>query len=325
MKNSFIFLFLVTFSSALFFQSCNPSIIIIAKRPAEVNLKNYKKIAIGSIIDPSGRESGHSQDIVDDLTAKLFDSKAFEVVDRQNLDKILKELNLGQSGLVDENSASEIGKILGSAVMVFGRLQNDSYKEIRSVSEYNDDKGKKHKTYKCEGTLTFIINLKLIDVKTSKILAIRTLNGSSSETSKGFDQAAPEIDQNNLYINCKNSVISQFMRVIAPYEVNLQVVFQKDAKLPELEQALTQIKIKEWDTAVKLLADATTRQDLVPKVKAKAYYNYGLILNSIGKFDEAINNFNDAMKLMPNITKYQEAIVTAKEDKARDAKLKEQQ
>lgn len=53
----------------------------------------------------------------------------FEVLDRQHLGTLLKEHNLTVSGLVDDKSAAELGKFIGAAVYVFGRIQTDKYDE----------------------------------------------------------------------------------------------------------------------------------------------------------------------------------------------------
>jgi hypothetical protein len=54
------------------------SMMMTVKRPAEINLKDYNKMAVGDITDESGRKSAHSQDVTDALTTTLFESKNFE-------------------------------------------------------------------------------------------------------------------------------------------------------------------------------------------------------------------------------------------------------
>ncbi len=45
-----------------------------------------------------------------------------EVMDRQNLDVLMQEQKLGVSGIVDDNSAAQAGKLLGIKVVLFGTL-----------------------------------------------------------------------------------------------------------------------------------------------------------------------------------------------------------
>jgi TolB-like protein len=56
------------------------------------------------------------------LTVALVDSDMLEVVERRELEKILNEQSLGQTGVLDSESAAQAGKILGVDVLVTGTL-----------------------------------------------------------------------------------------------------------------------------------------------------------------------------------------------------------
>ena len=61
--------------------------------------------------------------IVNDwLTAFLVNTNSFEVVERQALEKVLKEQSLGQSGILDSESAAKVGQLLGVDVLITGTL-----------------------------------------------------------------------------------------------------------------------------------------------------------------------------------------------------------
>jgi len=326
MKKSKLKIFIFAFVTASFaFVGCNPSVQLTVKRPAEVNLKDYKKIAIGDITNASGSVDQHSKDLADKLTSKLFESNNFEVLDRQNLNKILQEQKLGQSGVVDETTAAELGKVIGSAVMVFGRIQTDKYEEKESQGKpWKNDKGETFQSFYREGVYTFIVNLRLIDIATAKVLAVKTFEAAYKDKKSATNERPPEIDRGRLYSFALEKVSTDFMKMVAPYDVIVKATFEKDKMLPELDQCLVQLRIGEWDAGVKLLEDATKKQ-LEPAIKAKAFYNYGLLLMYGGQAEQAISIFTEAMKLMPNSRKYQDAIVQAKAEKARADKLKEQQ
>ena len=131
---------------AIILSSCGTTAMYMnVKRPAEINLKGYQKVAIGDVVDQRNRVNRHSRDISDELTTTLFKSGYFEVLDRQHLAKVLEEQGLAQTGLIDENSAVEIGKLIGAGVFVFGRIQNDKYEEKTSKGkERKDKKGNIH-------------------------------------------------------------------------------------------------------------------------------------------------------------------------------------
>jgi hypothetical protein len=46
--------------------------------------------------------------------------------------------------------------------------------------------------------------------------------------------------------------------------------FQTDKKLPEVDQAINQLKIGEWDEGIDLFISATEKTGLEAKVKTKA-------------------------------------------------------
>jgi len=60
--------------------------------------------------------------LAEELITKLFLTKKFEVIERQLLNKIIAEHKLDFSGLIDPNSAKELGKILGADAIVSGTI-----------------------------------------------------------------------------------------------------------------------------------------------------------------------------------------------------------
>lgn len=57
----------------------------------------------------------------DSITHYLFKTGRVDVVERQELEKILKEQRLSMSGLLDSDKTARVGKLLGADVMVIGR------------------------------------------------------------------------------------------------------------------------------------------------------------------------------------------------------------
>lgn len=56
------------------------------------------------------------------LTEQLSATFGIPLVERAELDKVLSEIELGQSGLVDSSTAGKIGKITGAKVIITGRI-----------------------------------------------------------------------------------------------------------------------------------------------------------------------------------------------------------
>ena len=66
-----------------------------------------------------------SKGIADVLITEMADNPAIKVVERDQLESILKEQNLAKSGDVDKATAVKIGKLLGVHHMIFGGFITD--------------------------------------------------------------------------------------------------------------------------------------------------------------------------------------------------------
>ncbi|MEE9163132.1 MAG: CsgG/HfaB family protein, partial [Candidatus Neomarinimicrobiota bacterium] len=139
------------------------SVAVTVTRPAEINLREYRKIAIGDIVDQYGRKGRHASDLADEITSVLFASQQFEVLNRENLARIMSEHALSETGIIDESTAPEIGKIVGTAALVFGRIQTDHYQEdLTKGDPYKDKEGRSHQIHSRKGVYRVTANLQVI-------------------------------------------------------------------------------------------------------------------------------------------------------------------
>ncbi len=323
MKYSFIKTLAVVF--IFLFISCSPSIVLTVRRPAEVNLGGHKTIAIGDFVDQRGSRTLYSINIEEALNYRLFQTGAFEIVERRNINKLLEEHNLSLSGLVDETSTLEIGKLLGSAVLIFGRISQNEYVEETSRSDEQEDfDGNKYHIYYRSGRYSLGVNIRLVDVNTGRILFTKTFEADRRARTSAKDEAAPPIDRNKLFRDCVDDISLQFARMIAPYDERVRVAFERDRDLPELDIAIAQIRVGDWDDAINTLRSATLKTGIDDNTRAKALYNYGLIIMYDGQFDEAIDAFRRAMQLVPRNRRYQDAIIMARKEKEKAEELQRQ-
>lgn len=58
--------------------------------------------------------------LADSIAAKMSIKKSFKIVERQKIEALLKEMKLGLTGVLDENTVVKIGKMAGANVMAFG-------------------------------------------------------------------------------------------------------------------------------------------------------------------------------------------------------------
>ena len=58
--------------------------------------------------------------LADMFITELSKVRQFQLVERANLQKILSEMSLGQTGVIEESAAQEVGKMLGAQNLVLG-------------------------------------------------------------------------------------------------------------------------------------------------------------------------------------------------------------
>lgn len=95
-------------------------------------------------LEAKGIQKSEASIISDKIRTILFDSGKFSVLERAQMEEILKEQGFQQTGCTDQTCAVEIGQLLGVKYMVAGSI------------------GKLGKT--------FLISLRMIDVATGKVL-----------------------------------------------------------------------------------------------------------------------------------------------------------
>lgn len=83
---------------------------------------NKQKVAVIEFSDLDGKVTELGKFLSEELVTRLFMTKKFNVVERQLLNKIVEEHKLNLTGLVDETTAKQLGKILGVDAVCSGTI-----------------------------------------------------------------------------------------------------------------------------------------------------------------------------------------------------------
>jgi len=99
-----------------------PPVIQKGKKPIPEIEK--AKIAILEFqgLNEQAKKDNMGKMVTEIMTTSLVNSRAFNIIEREKLSKVLKEFQLSQTGLIDAASAKEIGKILGADAIVTGSV-----------------------------------------------------------------------------------------------------------------------------------------------------------------------------------------------------------
>ena len=105
------------------------------------------------------------------FTTSLVQDGRFEVVERALLQKIVEEQKLGMTGLIDETSSTEIGKILGVKIIITG-----------SVLQFGEN---------------IEVNARIINVRTGSIVAAENVRSNTNENLRAvIEQLTKQIVKN---------------------------------------------------------------------------------------------------------------------------------
>ncbi len=306
--------------------SCSSTVVYVPRTsPAEINLASYKRLAVGGIAGPGADK------LVDDVTQALVQTQAFDVLDRKHLSEIVKEQDFAVSGRVSDETAVSIGQMIGSAALLVGDVSAYDYKEgvTSKRSECTKDGKKRPCTqYTRTGSARVAVAFKVLDTETGKVLAAKTLEGRIQRSADLTDQQPPAFDKRDEWLaGCRRQVVTDFMKVIAPYQVSVGVELLDDGDLPELEVGNNYAKLGKWQDAIAqyraAIARADKSPDTKPKIRAKALYDLGVGLAYSGKYDDGVTELERAYSLEPSDA-FIGQINRVKQFKADDQKLADQ-
>ena len=123
--------------------------------------------------------------ISDLLVRNLVEDGTYSVIERKDLDRILKEQNFSNSDRADKDSAAKIGKLLGADAIIVGAVtQFGSETKNTQVNEGAGGAlasmfGVAKKKTKAE----VVVDARLVDIDTAEIVGVATGTGESSRES----------------------------------------------------------------------------------------------------------------------------------------------
>jgi curli biogenesis system outer membrane secretion channel CsgG len=140
--------------------------------------------------------SGALQDLFTTELITAADGR-IRLIERENIEKIVGEQKFSNSGLVDEKTAVDMGKILGVRYMITGKVTRFAYKKsgfgtgwgvsalVSKVAPSMGGAGAAAagSVHVSKASFSGRLDVRLIDVKTSEILAAMSDEGTVKDTS----------------------------------------------------------------------------------------------------------------------------------------------
>jgi curli biogenesis system outer membrane secretion channel CsgG len=150
-----------------------------------------KRVAVINFEDRSGYGHHIGNGVSDMLVTSLVESDQFIVIERKELDEVLKEQGLGQSGLVTPQSAAKVGQLLGVQRIITGSVTEFGSKENKVGGGFGGFNLGVSTT-----TARVAVDLRIVDTNTGEITMAKTGEGEDSST--GLDNVGiQDIDFHN--------------------------------------------------------------------------------------------------------------------------------
>ena len=220
-------------------------------------------------------------------------TRIYNIVERSALETVLKEQSLNMTGLVDDATISQVGKILGVDAIVSGTYTINS-KDTRSKEEvsYYENKQKKTKIVDCITRKTSVTgSIRIIGVETAQIMA--TFSSDAVAEDKKCDTEIGSVATKEMQIHaCMNTLSNAFTNYINPFFIKIEIELEK-------------IKNSDFSKMADEAASAADHDDidqaylLYYAVYQDDPYNPAVLYN-LGVLNEVAGNFQDASAMYAN-------------------------
>jgi tetratricopeptide (TPR) repeat protein len=223
----------------------------------------------------------------------------YQVIERSKLDEIMREQNFQNGSRVDDNTAVQIGKILGVDAIIMGSLSFE-VKDERRQSEYvNKKTNAKTITRYLKRNVIAEARMKVLNVQTAEVLgtlAPKKILFDEKSSTKGSVPTSAVQSVNQMADEAFRDLATQLANYVAPYYEYYAFDIKKikvSAYKDRAKDALDYLKKGEIDKAYKVYKAIYDEDPYNPEVS----YNMGILYEITGDFEQAYAMYNNAYML----------------------------
>lgn len=310
--------FQISFSvliSVILFACAAPAVKTTALIPAKFHeATKLKEVAVLPFDGQTGSE--FAAEIEAAITSVNVDNKQyFNLIDRTQIEKVLKEQELAQTGLIDDSAATKVGKLVGAKGIYTGVVtavktrdshytqsrQGCSRREMKYDKKGNAYEGNciswKNFTVSCiKRDAMFAFTPKLIEVETGRIVYSNNISEVTT-ASACQDSGAPVPTGFELIAKAKESAKANFKRDIAPSYVSFAIrlmdgkdgIASKEAA-QKLDLGMEYAKNNRLDRACELWGEGRILSPDSPSL----IYNLAICAEVTGDLEKALDLYKGA-------------------------------
>lgn len=258
-----------------------------------------------------------AEDLAGTCMARLLQQGGVEVLDRSQLDAVLRERRLSVSGLVDPGTAVELGRLLGAPVLMVVKVHRDEARETtsREVREGGKDKQGKELppvvTHIARTQVEFIASVQAVDMATGRVFNLQRYTAAPSAEARLKDKRPDFPSATLLREQALGEVATQMVRLLVPWTERRKLIFYDDQDYG-MKAAYRLLRSGDARGALErsreALAAAKANPRCEPKHLGRVHYNLGMCHFILGQRAEAQGYLKLARDLDAGNGIYQEAL-----------------
>ena len=191
-----------------------------SNRYEECRKAGILRMAIIPFVDKSGVRGKYgalsdmiTDDIISNVMNNPYTAEFLEIISRSDLEQILQEQKLGLTGIIDDETVAELGRVLGLHEILTGQITQVIFVPERKTSRNEQQKaniwekvGEEYKEREVQATVAFHKKMtsatisgsyKIIDVNTAKLKTSRSFSGDADFTTEWATYSGDERALNN--------------------------------------------------------------------------------------------------------------------------------
>lgn len=249
----------------------------------------------------------------DDCFIKGARTDIYSIVEREEIQRLLKEKRLELSNLSDSQIV-QIGQELGVDAIIAGNLSYSSTDE-RDKSSYRNKEGKLIVTHTLKRTTSVEVRMKILSMETGEIIGQTSARGAKYDTSKSatMQRASAVMAPAKLAEYACDNIAYRLANYFGPYYYSKTFTFErvKNKQLKQRVKDATEfLKLREIDKAYEMY-DAIYQVD---PYNAELVFNMGVLNEVVGNYDKAKELYSVAVNMNAGNEAYVNGLKRAEEN-----------
>ena len=252
---------------SMMISGCSKSVSVGSVKPAQIDeMSSKKKIAI---LRFSNDRNNLSNKIESKISySKINGKRYFTVIDRKNINSIMKEQKFQNNGLFEDSEIVEVGKLLGVQAIITGDVSNQNisrnsyYVEKKKCETRNKNRICRRINVRCVKTVGDLNSvIKITDVSTGDIIHSELVSSSRSYKSCS-DSSYVTPSNGSIFEELSSNIAGKFVYKLIPHKYYMKVYIideldgeYTDQQEEDFENILKYIDKRRFSKAERLTVD----------------------------------------------------------------------